>query len=102
MKKLLVNEDACIGCGSCVAVDPEHFDFNEDGLAKVVSSENLATNTVINAIGSCPTNAISIDEGIPSCDCSNCPGCASMHMEQSCSCDSDCECDSSCDCGCQD
>lgn len=88
MKNLVLNEDACIGCGSCIAVDPEHFDFNEDGLAKVINNDNLETNSVINAIGSCPTNAISIGES-NSCSCSNCPGCSSTNG-------------GSCGCGCED
>ena len=30
MKKLVLNTDLCIGCGACVGIDPEHFDFNEE------------------------------------------------------------------------
>ena len=33
MKKLNVNEEACIGCGACVAIDGADCDFNEDGLS---------------------------------------------------------------------
>lgn len=73
MKNLLLNSDDCIGCGCCIAVDPEHFEFNEDGLAKVINSDNLETNSLINAVESCPTNAISLLENT-GCDCSNCPG----------------------------
>ena len=61
MKKLKVNEN-CIGCGACVAIDSEHFDFNENGLSSVKSNENLETEEVKNAIASCPVNAISIEE----------------------------------------
>lgn len=31
MKKIIVDDEKCIGCGACVAIDSEHFDFNEDG-----------------------------------------------------------------------
>lgn len=98
MKNLLVNEDACIGCGSCIAVDPEHFDFNDDGLATVISNNNLETNSVINAVGSCPTNAISINEKVGCSDCSSCPGCSSV--EETCSCGDDCSCTEENNCGC--
>ena len=58
MKKLYVNEDACIGCGACVSIDSEHFDFNDEGLSNVISNENIESEDVVNAIESCPKNAI--------------------------------------------
>ncbi|MFI3260613.1 MAG: ferredoxin [bacterium] len=72
MKNLILNEDACIGCGCCIAIDPDHFDFNEDGLAKVINTENIETNSVINAVESCPVAAISF-ESENSCNCESCP-----------------------------
>lgn len=107
MKDLIVNQDACIGCGSCIAVDPEHFDFNDDGLAKVISNGNLETNSLINAIGSCPTNAISIGEVSGCANCATCPGCASSNEEihcddKKCNCGDECECTTDDHCGCLD
>jgi len=75
MKKLNVNEEACIGCGACVAIDGNHFDFNEDGLSEVISNENIETEECKNAISSCPTNAISYVEDEcqnENCHCENC------------------------------
>ncbi len=60
MKKINVNKDACIGCGACVAVDPQHFDFNDEGLSNPISQENLDSKELADAISSCPTAAISI------------------------------------------
>ena len=71
MKKLNVNEDACIGCGACVAIDGTHFDFNEDGLSEVINNENIDTEECKNAMASCPTNAISYIEGNENCHCEN-------------------------------
>ncbi|MCM1052972.1 MAG: ferredoxin [Ruminococcus sp.] len=62
MKKIIVNEDACIGCGACVAIDPEHFAFNDEGLSHCISNENLESEVLMSAIDSCPTSAISIKE----------------------------------------
>ena len=63
MKKLFVNKEACIGCGACIAIDPEHFDFDDDGLSNVISNENVESDDTKNAISNCPTDAISyIDE----------------------------------------
>ncbi len=85
MKKLVIREGACIGCGACIAVDPTHFDFNDDGLAEVISSESLENNSTINALESCPTNAIIMED--------------SELTESSCSCEP-CSCDN-CEGGCQ-
>ncbi|MBE6156410.1 MAG: ferredoxin [Firmicutes bacterium] len=93
MKKLCVNEEACIGCGACVAIDGAHFDFNEDGLSEVISNENVESEEAQNAISSCPTNAISYEEEIEAdtseekhCECENCTC-------EDCQCDSgECHC----------
>ncbi len=60
MKKLNVNEN-CIGCGMCISIDPEHFEI-VDGLSQAVNNENLDSEALNDAIGSCPTNAIEIEE----------------------------------------
>lgn len=60
MKKINVNKDACIGCGACVAIDPEHFEFNDEGLSHPINNENLESEELANAINSCPTVAITI------------------------------------------
>ena len=62
MKKLFVNKEACIGCGACVAIDPEHFDFGDEGYSEVISQENIESANVQNAMSSCPTNAINYAE----------------------------------------
>ena len=60
MSKLTVNEN-CIGCGMCVAIDPEHFDI-VNGLSEATNSDNLESEDLKNAILSCPTEAIKIEE----------------------------------------
>lgn len=60
MKKLEVNEN-CIGCGMCIAIDNEHFDF-QDNLSHVISNENLESDNLKNAIASCPVGAINVIE----------------------------------------
>lgn len=90
MEKLFINKEACIGCGACVAIDSEHFDFGDDGLSQVISNENIETDEVENAILSCPTNAISKTS---QCDNENCE-CEDCHCE-------DCKCDGD-ECHCED
>ncbi len=60
MKKLEVNN--CIGCGMCIGTDPEHFEFDSDGLSTVKSEENLDSEALQSAIAGCPVNAISITD----------------------------------------
>lgn len=35
---LKVDKDKCIGCGQCVSITSNVFDFDDDGLAKVIES----------------------------------------------------------------
>lgn len=73
MKKLIVKDDICIGCGACVAIDSGHFDFDDQGLSSVISEENIETDEVQNAINSCPVGAIKIvDEEETEHTCEEC------------------------------
>lgn len=62
MKKINVSEEKCIGCGACVAIDSEHFEFNDEGKSSVITNENLESENLVNAIESCPTSAIQMIE----------------------------------------
>ena len=54
-----VNKDTCIGCGSCVAVCPSHFEMNAEGKAEAISQEKASC--VKDAADTCPVQAISIE-----------------------------------------
>lgn len=54
-----VDENTCIGCGACVAIAGENFDFNEAGLSEVTSQE--ITDSAREAVGACPVGAITIE-----------------------------------------
>ena len=58
--KVKISNDACIGCGACVSICPEIFNFNDDGFAEVldVKIENENIEKVKDALESCPTQAI--------------------------------------------
>ena len=56
-----VNED-CIGCGMCINVCPEVFDFNKDGLSTVIGDADAYPAKVEESAEICPTNAIEIEE----------------------------------------
>lgn len=82
MKKLCVNE-TCIGCGLCVATDPEHFDFDDNGLSNVIKNDNLDTDNLKAAIAGCPVGAIKLE----GCDCGE-----ECHCGDDCNCGDDCAC----------
>ena len=59
--KVIVKDERCIGCGSCVSLtDAKIFDFNDEGKAFAKEEEVLDNNVelVKNAIDYCPTDAI--------------------------------------------
>ena len=57
-------DDACVGSGQCVLIDPELFDFDDDGTTRVlighVSAEKLPNATA--AVANCPIGAIHLEE----------------------------------------
>lgn len=62
MKKLNVDQVKCIGCGACVGIDPDHFDFDDSGLSTVISQEKLENEELEQAVEGCPTGAITVEE----------------------------------------
>ncbi len=60
MEKVCVDHDKCVGCGACVAIAPDTFEFNEDGLSSVKDSK--VTDQAKEAMETCPYSAISIKE----------------------------------------
>ena len=62
IKKVVINKDKCLGCGMCVGIESDVFDFDDDGLAKV-NNDNINDDNkenVNNAIDSCPVAAIEV------------------------------------------
>lgn len=59
MPKPVVNEDLCIGCGTCESLCPKVFKI-ENGKSHVVG-EDTSDCDVQEAADSCPVNAISIE-----------------------------------------
>lgn len=57
---LKVNKDKCIGCGQCISICDEVFDFDDDNLAtvKVNTIPEDKEDEAITAKESCPTGAI--------------------------------------------
>lgn len=60
-KKIIIDKDLCIGCGTCVGITPEHFKLGSDGKSEVIKQYTKEDDKVITeAKNSCPVSAISI------------------------------------------
>ena len=53
-----VNNDLCIGCGTCEALCPAVFKMNAEGKAEVISQTDEASAKT--AVESCPAQAIEV------------------------------------------
>ena len=75
--KVKVDQDLCIGAGSCVAVAPKVFELDAEGKAIILKKDGTKNETsnfsdyaeindteenILNAAKSCPVNAIIIVE----------------------------------------
>lgn len=55
-----IDENLCIGCGTCEALCPIVFKVAEDGKAKVLEADYAAnTNGIKESIEACPVQCIS-------------------------------------------
>ncbi|MCM1194639.1 MAG: ferredoxin [Corallococcus sp.] len=59
--KVKVNDD-CIGCGMCINLCPEVFDYNAQGLSQVIGDADCNPLKVEESAEVCPVNAIEITE----------------------------------------
>lgn len=58
-KKVHIDEDECIGCGTCEEICPEVFKLDSDsGKAKVIKPEGGPEDLIGEAIESCPVSCI--------------------------------------------
>lgn len=64
MEKVTVDKEKCIGCGACVAMVGDVFEFGDDGLAQAIESTDLEKLSddvkadLEDAIDGCPVSAI--------------------------------------------
>ena len=58
MKKVIVDQNTCIGCGTCVALASKSFKLDENGKSQPLDPAGDDEKTIQNAVDSCPVNAI--------------------------------------------
>ena len=62
-RKVRVDEDTCIGCGTCEGICPEVFQVSEEeGKSQVINPEGGPEDLIQKAIDSCPMEAINWEE----------------------------------------
>ncbi|BBL45853.1 ferredoxin [Nanobdella aerobiophila] len=63
--RVRVDKNTCIGCGTCIAIAPEIFDFDKDGKSinkiEEIEDEKLIEEARDSKIA-CPTGSIFLDE----------------------------------------
>ena len=63
--KTWINKDTCIGCGTCIAVAPEIYEFDSDGKSKakieIIEYPNLIEKAK-DAEVACPTHSVKVEE----------------------------------------
>lgn len=58
---IVIDEQECIGCETCVELCPDVFEMNEDGEKAIVKDPDSTLECVEESIDSCPSEAISRD-----------------------------------------
>lgn len=62
MKRIMVDQEKCLGCQTCVMLAPKTFSIGKRGKAQVVSQLKVDSKEVKGAITNCPVGAISLQQ----------------------------------------
>ncbi len=58
--RIIIDRRKCTGEALCVGIAPEVFDLDEEGIAIVIDPEGADEETLMEAVESCPTEAITL------------------------------------------
>jgi ferredoxin len=62
-RKVVIDEECCVGCGACAELCPDIFEMNEEeGKAHVILPEGGGEECIEEAITMCPDECISWEE----------------------------------------
>lgn len=62
MKKIKIDKEKCIGCGTCPALCPDVFELGNDFKAYIKEGADLGLPCVGESKSACPVEAIIIEE----------------------------------------
>lgn len=62
-KKIVIDRDGCISCGTCVSIAPEYFKLNDDDFkSEVIKQYDEKDKDIIQeAADACPVDVISVE-----------------------------------------
>lgn len=60
--KITVNQETCIGCGTCLALAPASFKWNEQNKADPINPPGDPEQAIKDSAAACPTQAVTIEE----------------------------------------
>lgn len=60
--RIKVDRELCIGAASCVALAPEIFELDSEGIAIITDPDGSLYEAMMEAAKSCPTNAIIVED----------------------------------------
>ncbi len=58
---IVVDEDKCVGCGTCAMECPDQFELNDEGVTVFKNKRNGCNLVVV--VGMCPAEAMEIKDG---------------------------------------
>ena len=62
-KTIKVDDDLCIGCGTCASICPDYFEIDDKGKSRVAKAyDEKDASEIEEAKDSCPVGAIEIIE----------------------------------------
>jgi len=63
MKKIIINQDKCIGCNTCPLICPEYFALDEQTYKAIVTKQpEVVDEKIESAVSGCPVAAITIED----------------------------------------
>lgn len=62
-KRVVIDEEACMGCEACVEIAPDVFEFDDDaGKARVIMAKGGDEALIEEAMDACPADCITWEE----------------------------------------
>lgn len=60
--KICINQETCIGCGTCIALAPGSYKWNDQSKVDPIEPPGDELTAVNEAAAACPTQAITIED----------------------------------------